>query len=138
MEKVMTQKTTKNTIYQFEYGLPGFEHLSKFEFLDLEEYPPFKLFRSTETPEISMIVMDGKLLQVFDDITFPGAELSTLNLPDEKYMRIFVILRIDEKTRHFVANTKAPLVLNTYSGYGKQIILDDQKLSEEHKLEQFN
>ena len=137
MEKVLVQKQKSNTTYQFEYGLPGFEHLSEFEFVNLDDFPPFKLFRSTESPDISMIVIDGGILNVYNDVSFPKMELSNLNLKDEQYKRIFVILRIDEKTKHFVANTKAPLLLNTYTGYGKQVILDDTRLSEEHKLEKF-
>lgn len=137
MEKVITKKQKSDTTYRFEYGLPGFEHLSEFEFVNLEDFPPFKLIRSTTEPDISMIVLDGALLHLYERVTFPKIELSNLDLADRKYLRIFVILRIDENTRQFVANTKAPILLNTYSGFGKQIILDDAQLSEEHRLEKF-
>ncbi len=139
MSNVMTKeaKTGSATIFNFEYGLPGFEHLSEFEFKNLEDFPPFKLFQSTELPDISMIVLDGSLLNIFDDISFPKNEMRNLEIEDQKYLRLFVILRIDEETKHFVANTKAPLILNTFTGNGKQIILDDPKLSEEHKLDKF-
>jgi len=137
MEKVLTQKQGINTTYKFEYGLPGFEHLSEFKFLDLDDYPPFKLFQSTANPEISMIVMDGELLKVYDTVSFPNFEMKSLELNNVEFRRIFVILRIDDQTKHFVANTKAPIVLNTYSGLGKQIILDGSQLSEEFRLENF-
>lgn len=137
MENVMTKKIKSSATYKFQYGLPGFEHLSEFEFVDLDEYPPFKLFRSTSRPEISMIVMDGQLLKIYETINLPRHELNILNLRDKEYLRIFVILRVDEKTKSFVANTKAPIILNTYNGLGKQIIIDNSSLSEEFKLENF-
>jgi flagellar assembly factor FliW len=138
MEKVLTKesKAKSNTVYRFEYGLPGFENLSEFEFQDLDDFPPFKLFQSTEIPDISMIVIDGSLLSIYQDIPFPKHELINLKIEKSESMRIFVILRIDEKSKHFLANTKAPLVLNTHTGCGKQVILDSPKLSEEYKLDQ--
>ncbi len=137
MEKVITKKKQSSSIYNFEYGLPGFEHLSKFEFKNLEDFPPFKLFQSVDIPDISMIVIDGRLLKIYENVAFPNQELSNLNISDKKYMRIFVILRIDEENKHFIANTKAPILLNTYSGLGKQVILDSTELSEEYKLDKF-
>lgn len=131
------KRTGSSTTYKFEYGLPGFENLSEFEFINLDEFQPFKLFRSVAMPEISMIVLDGNLLKVYDNVSFPKHEMKILGLENLKYLRTFVILRIEEKTKHFVANTKAPLILNTYSGFGKQIILDDPNLSEEFKLDNF-
>ncbi len=130
-------KTSHETKFNFEYGLPGFEHLSEFEFKNLDDFPPFKLFQSTELPDISMIVLDGSLLNIYNDVSLPKNELRNLEIEEKRYMRLFVILRIDEITKHFVANTKAPLILNTYTGSGKQIILDHPKLSEEHKLDKF-
>ena len=137
MEKVLIKKKKSSPVYNFEYGLPGFEHLSKFEFKNLDDFPPFKLLQSVDIPEISMIVLDGRLLKVYEKITFPHQELSNLNISDKKNMRIFVILRIDEEKKFFIANTKAPIILNTYSGLGKQVILDSAELSEEHKLDKF-
>ena len=137
MENVMTTeaRTGSSTTYKFKYGLPGFEHLSKFEFKDLDEFPPFKLFQSIEMPEISMIVIDGSLLNIYEGISFPKHEMNILELENRQYLRTFVILRINEETKHFIANTKAPLILNTYSGFGKQIILDNPNLSEDYKLD---
>lgn len=137
MEKVMTKKAKTDTTYKFEYGLAGFEYLNEFEFVDLDDFPPFKIFQSTENGDISMIVIDGQLLNVYQFSFFPRLELENLEIKNETYLRTFVILRIDEKTKTFVANTKAPLVLNTYTGVGKQVILDNSNLSEEHKLEKF-
>jgi len=137
MENVMTTETRtgSSTTYKFEYGLPGFENLSEFEFRNLDEFPPFKLLQSTDMPDISMIVLDGSLLNVFENVSFPKHEMNILGLENREYLRIFVILRIEEETKHFVANTKAPIILNTYTGFGKQIILDSPGLSEDYKLD---
>ena len=137
MENVMTTeaRTGSSTTYKFEYGLPGFEHLSEFEFKNLDEFPPFKLFQSVEVPDISMIVLDGSLLNVYEHVTFPKHEMNILEMKNREYLRIFVILRLDDETKRFVANTKAPIILNTYTGFGKQIILDNPKLSEDYKLD---
>lgn len=80
MHDVMTteKRTGRSTTYKFEYGLPGFESLIEFEFKNLDEYPPFKLFQSTVMPEVAMIVLDGALLNIYENVTFPKHEMQIL------------------------------------------------------------
>ena len=81
-----------------------------------------------------MIVIDGQLLDVFKSVNLPSFEMQILEINKRNDMRIFVILRIDENARNFVANTRAPIILNIQTGFGKQIILDDKNLSEEYLM----
>ncbi len=134
IKKEQITRKSKTMIYTFKYGLPGFENLNEYRLEDLEDYPPFKLFKSCEDDNISMIVIDGELLEIFPEIQIPKKELIKLEISDSINTQIYIILRIDEDTKEFVANTKAPLILNTDNGLGNQIILESKILSVKHPM----
>jgi len=115
-------------------GLPGFENLHTFILAELEGYAPFCALKSVEQPEISMLVIDAKLLPVWHDIEIPARELQILNLEDSGTAEQFVILKVDQHSQEFTANIKAPIVINPQSGSANQVILDNASLSVEHPL----
>ena len=115
-------------------GLPGFENLTAFSLAELEGYAPFCALQSVEHPEISMLVIDAKLLAIWKDIDIPPRELQILDLETTGDSEQYVILKIDQGTQEFTANIKAPIVFNPASGAANQVILDNASLSVEHPL----
>jgi flagellar assembly factor FliW len=115
-------------------GLPGFEDLHRFVLAELDGYAPFSALQSEDRPEISMLVIDAKLLPVWEDIQIPARELQILDLEDSSLAEQYVILKVDQNSQEFTANIKAPIVFNPRSGAANQVILDNAKLSVEHPL----
>jgi len=115
-------------------GLPGFEHLHTFVLAELEGYAPFCAFQSVDQPEISMLVIDAKLLNIWKGIDLPPRELQILGLEKTGESEQYVILKVDQGTQEFTANIKAPIVFNPESGAANQVILDNASLSVEHPL----
>ena len=115
-------------------GLPGFEHLRAFVLEELEGYAPFCALRSTEQPEISMLVIDANLLSVWKNIDLPPRELQILGLDKTADSEQYVILKVSQGSQEFTANIKAPIVFNPESGAANQVILDNARLSVEHPL----
>ncbi len=122
----------------FHYGIPGFENLCEFTFEELKDYPPFQLFRSLEEPELGMIVLNARYLKPYQNVSIPKGELHKINAEYQKDVEIFVILRVKPQTKQFVANTKAPLIVNKQCGQGNQIILDHKNLQGEYPLKVAN
>lgn len=128
----------ENTI-EFIYGLPGFEMLTKFVIKDIEDYPPFKVLQSLEEPDISMLILDIRLLKIREQIKISFGELEKIEIyPDSlgENTEIYVILKVNDKKQELSANVKAPLVINTEKKIGGQIILDDENLSVEYLLKE--
>ncbi len=115
-------------------GLPGFEHLHEFILAELEGYAPFCALRSVKEPDISMLVIDAKLLAIWKDIDLPPRELQILGVDKTADSEQFVILKVNQGTQEFTANIKAPIVFNPESGAANQVILDNASLSVEHPL----
>ncbi|HMA62448.1 MAG TPA: flagellar assembly protein FliW [bacterium] len=138
-----TKQETKNfgpvsnisPTYNFRFGIPGFENLQKFVFQDLEKYPPFQLFKSQEQEDLSMLVLNAKYIRKLKDLSIPGHELEQIGSKNQDEIEIFVILRVDQATKQFVANTKAPLIINLQNKLGNQIIIEGQDLESAYPLE---
>jgi flagellar assembly factor FliW len=116
-------------------GLPGFENLHHFVLAELEGYAPFCAFQSMEQDNISMLVIDAKLLSVWQGVEIPPRELTILGLEQAGDSEQYVILKIDQSTQAFTANIKAPIVFNPVTGAANQVILDHAELSVEHPMQ---
>ncbi len=115
-------------------GLPGFEDLHAFVLGDLEGYEPFCALQSLDEPDISMLVIEAKLLPIWKNIEIPPRELQILEVDKSEDSEQFIILRINHNTQEFTGNIKAPIVFNPKSGAGNQVILDNANLSVEHPM----
>lgn len=120
-------KVESKILVEFPYGLPGFESLMKFMIIELKDYSPFHIMQSLEKPNISMIIIDPGILKINGLIKIPSKVLKKLHVQNVHDICLFVILRMDEKSHSFIANIRAPLVINTKNKIGHQIILEDER-----------
>ncbi len=116
-------------------GLPGFEDLHAFVLGELEGYAPFCAFQSLDEPDISMLVIEAKLLSIWKNIEIPPRELQILNIDSTDDSEQYIILRVNHGTQEFTGNIKAPIVFNPKSGVANQVILDNANLSVEHPMQ---
>lgn len=119
----------------FKYGIPGFEHLSKFIFQDLVNYPPFQIFRSLEEDDLSMIVLNAKYLKDLEGLKIPNNELQQINADSQKDIDMYVILRVKAENKQFVANTRAPLIVNKSNNLGNQIVIEKEGLLTDYPIQ---
>ncbi|MBC8197145.1 MAG: flagellar assembly protein FliW [Candidatus Marinimicrobia bacterium] len=128
-------KINEENLIHFDYGLPGFEELKKFAILDIEEYNPFLLLHSVEDQNIAMIVLSAGQLDLEDDLHIPEQQLKELKNENEEHeLGVFLILKIMDAGKEITANTKAPVLINFQNQKGRQIILDNEKLSMDYPI----
>ena len=127
-------EVNEENLINFDYGLPGFEDLKKFTILDLEEYNPFLLLHSVEDQNIAMIVLNAGQLDLEDDLHIPEENLKELKDGDDHELGIFLILKIMDSGKEITANTKAPVLINFQNQKGRQIILENEKLSMDYSI----
>jgi len=102
--------------------------------VDLEEYPPFKYLQSVEYPEITLLIIDCQLISVETGFTIPTRELVKLGIAADKHLQTYIILKADNQRKRFTANLRAPVLINTKTSIGQQIILDDETIDIEYPL----
>ncbi len=74
----------ESTVFHFENGIPGFEHLHQFAFSEIEGELPMKLMKSVEDEEISLLIVSPFFI-------YPEYEWE---LPDSSKQELFIQSRI--------------------------------------------
>ena len=124
---------TEEDVLTFEYGIPGFDDLTKFVILgktDVES--PFFWLQSLEDSGVAFVISDP-----FNYVSDFEAEIDTtmakfLGIEDENDAIIYNIVTVPEDISKTSINLKAPLVINTKNNKGCQVILENEKYKFKH------
>jgi flagellar assembly factor FliW len=126
----------KKLAIHFPSGLPGFPEHKEFAILEHKTGSPFCWLQSLTHPDLAFVMTDP-------NIVLPGY-LSDLS-PEEKYffhqgdskeeIVVFAFVTIPPgRAKEATVNLLGPIVINTKSGTGKQIILSNSGYSHRHPL----
>ena len=118
----------------FPFGLPGFESSRYFILSRLKDHELFNMLKSEDDARISLLIMNARYLKSQKCITISQSDLESVGAANQNELSIFVILKIDHESGLFTANLRAPLIVNSASNKGRQVILDDKNLSVTHPL----
>jgi len=117
----------ENNIITFNKGIPGFNGLKKFILLDLKEYEPFKLLQSLKDDEISLIVTSPYEFFKEYEIKLSDETIKNLNIDSPNQVMILTTVTLNSDVKKITTNLQGPIVINTSSNFGEQIILDNSK-----------
>lgn len=118
----------------FEHGLPGFEDTRQYIILKYGDDSPFLVLQSIEKPGLAFVmlrleqIMPGYSIEISDEVV---AELQVKKPED---VTIFAFLTVPGELAKATVNLAAPVVLNTQTKLGKQIILNNPAFSLKHPL----
>ena len=120
----------------FEYGIPGFESMTKFVILGKTDAPddPFLWLQSTENPNLAFVIMNPRDL-VFDyeaEIDMFTANL--LKIKDENDALIYCIVTVPQDISKISINLKAPVIINAKENRGCQVVLENEKYKFKHLI----
>ena len=121
-------------IIKFPNGLPGFPEEQEFILLPYQENSPFVFLQAVHEAHLAFLLTDP--FAFFTDYEFKlednlvqDLELSTENLP-----QIFTIVTVPEDVEKMTANLLAPVIINTQTRQGIQIVLEDVSYTTKHRL----
>ncbi|WP_297417087.1 flagellar assembly protein FliW [Clostridium sp.] len=114
-------------IITFNKGLFGFEDLSKFFLVNLEEIKPFKLLHSLENEDIGMIVIHP--FDFFKDyeICLSEETIRNLKIKSENEVLIINTVTLNSNPNKITTNLQGPIIINISNNLGEQIIVDNSK-----------
>ncbi len=121
-------------IISFQEGIFGFEHLKKYFIVDPGDNTLVLWLQSIDDCAVAFPIIEPKIFHPNYTLKLLPSELSSLNLESVNNAKIFCILTIPEDVTEMSANLKAPLVVNHESKAGKQIVLQDNKLSVKYSM----
>ncbi len=121
-------------IITFSEGLLGFENLKKYFVVDPGDSTLILWLQSTEDEKVAFPIIEPKIFKPDYIAKLLPADLNGLELDSLQTARLYSILTIPAAVTEMSANLKAPVVVNSTKKVGKQIVLQDSKLSVKHEM----
>jgi len=118
----------------FTDGLFGFENLKKYFVVDPGDSTLILWLQSTEDEKIAFPVIEPKIFKPDYIAKLLPADLNGLELETLQSAKLYSVLTIPANVTEMSANLKAPIVINSAKKIGKQIVLQDSKLSVKHEM----
>jgi len=130
----------ESKIIEFDSGLPGFENLKRFALFSEDSDDDdgvkglFWWLQSVDSGETAFVLMDVLMVKEDYDPHVNEIELSSLGeyLPDD--LLTFNIAIIPENLDDLTVNLRAPIIINTVTKKGKQVVVNDDQYAVKHYI----
>lgn len=130
-----------SAVFEFPYGVPGFENEHAFLFLEQPAMHPLMFMQSLSNCHVCFILMPILAADPKYKLLLSGEELDALHLPRDRQPRIgkdilcaAVVCAADERRPHPTVNLQAPILVNLKERIGIQAILPQSGYSHQHPL----
>jgi len=107
----------------------GFEHLKRYVLLKQDEKTAFSWFQSVEDGSLAFVVMNPQVFKPDYEPEINDPDVELLEIEDAKDVILLSIITIRSNPTMISANLRAPIVINSRTRLGKQIVLDDPDYS---------
>jgi len=118
----------------FAEGLFGFENLKKYFVVDPGDSTLILWLQSTEDEKVAFPIIEPKIFKPDYIAKLLPADLNGLELDSLQSAKLYSVLTIPGNVTEMSANLKAPIVINSAKKIGKQIVLQDSKLSVKYEM----
>lgn len=123
-----TIETDDSQVIIFPDGLPGFEDLTRFVLIVLEQTRPFiwlqALERDIALPLVSPFDIEPEYAPAIDDACLTGLQLAR-----EEDLLVFVVAVVPPEVQQMTANLAAPVLINIANNRGCQALTEDDHYS---------
>lgn len=126
---------SKDSIIHFEEGIPGFEELKEFVFLNYDDTDDtFKILQSVDSSDTAFAVVNPFEVKEDYEVTIDDTTIENLEIKDNSDVAICSITTIPDKITRMSANLLAPIVINTTNNKGKQMIMHNSQYTTKHYI----
>jgi len=122
-------------IIHFPYGIIAFEEMKRFFIIESgQEDLPFCWLQSVDEGDLAFVLLNPFLFKKDYELEIPDGVVEELEIETEEEVAVFSIIVVPEDINKITANLLAPVIINTKSFKGKQIILSDKKYTTKHYI----
>ncbi len=122
----------EDRVITFPKGLLGFPERTRFCLLEPGDDACFFWLQSLDEPSLAFVVTDPALFVPDYSVPIRKEQMGELELSRLEDAQVFVIVnRVED---HLTGNLQGPLVVNTLSRVGEQVVLAEKRWTTRHKL----
>ena len=117
--------TVLSSEIEFDNGIAAFSDLKNFTFEKDEKIRPFLYMKSKENSKVSFVCVDPYILHSSYDVKIKESHLSDLKGFKAKDYIVLCFVTLGQDLYNTTANLMSPVLINTKTLKGQQIILDE-------------
>jgi len=122
------------TILSFPAGLAGFEKITELKLFEPTGGYPLRFLQAADQPELSFVCMDAAAIKMDYEVPLGDDDAAFLGLEKPEDALVLVLVVVPEDPRRMTANLAGPLVINTKSRKGRQVLLDSRQYPLQHPV----
>ena len=118
----------------FEKGLLGLELYKNFVLKDIEEVESFKLLQCKDEPDIGLILASPFEIEKEYEFEISDAVEKQIGAKSVDELLIFTTVNVNSDPSKMTTNLRAPIIINTVSKKGIQVILNNEQYKITHPI----
>lgn len=126
----------ENKIINFKSGLPAFYDEKRFIIIKDDENKDsiFCWLQSVKTPSLIFALIDTcSVIPEYNPLV-DDESISDLGEYNEQDFMVYSIVSVPDNVANITINLKAPIIINMKDGIGKQVIVNNEDYSIQHKI----
>lgn len=120
-------KYNESEIIHMVKGITGFENLTKYVLLPVEDNDVFKLFHSIEDDYTGFIVVSPFYVKKDYNINISNLITEELKIQEANDVMLLNTVTLSNDIKKITTNLSAPIIINIKEHLGKQIIISDDE-----------
>lgn len=112
----------------------GFEKLTTFCLIEIDDLRPFLWFQSTEDDTVAFLVVNPVLIRPDYRIEINRNEIAELQVANPESVETYVIVTLPDNPIEISANMQGPLLVNVETNLAKQLVLVNSQYKIQHRL----
>lgn len=120
-------------IIKFNKGIPAFEEYKEYLLLKLD-IEGFELLQSIDNMEVGFVVTSPFDIEDNYEIKLTEEIINNLQIQEPNEVKLVSLVTINSSVENMTVNLKAPVVINTNTKLGEQLITDKTKYKIKHPL----
>jgi flagellar assembly factor FliW len=122
----------ESRLLRFPQGILGFPQQHEYALIQTSEQSDFYWLQSVDRADLAFVVCDPRLMVPDYRVSIKAEELEHIGLESPEVAQVFVIVNKIEDT--LTGNLQGPLVINSSTLTGKQLVLSVRRYSTRHPL----
>ena len=137
-DKLGQLEVDETTVLTFPQGLLGFDDARRFALIDAHDAGVYFWLQSIDDPKLAFLTAVPWPFFADYEFELPDADRDALGLTDDSDTSdtmVLCLLTVDRAVGDITANLLGPLVINSASRVGRQVVLSDPELTTRARLE---
>lgn len=124
----------ESKVILMERPILGFERLSRFCLIEMDELAPFMWLQATDDPNVAFMVINPVTLFPDYRIYINSMEIAELEVADVRAVETYVVVTFADRPEDISANLQGPIIINTANNKAKQLVLVNSQYRVRHSL----